>query len=278
MNTKMTASLRNQLLTPILCGALLTGLAQTGRASNLVTDGTFLQYSGAGTAQINAGSGFTQLTYWQTPLNPPAAYNSYNFLFLSGTADTSPGAFDDFGNYVELYGPGNGNPNGLPATDPLGGNFVALDSAYRQGALSQMINGLTSGNTYALSFYWAGAQQYGKVGATTDQLAVSLGASTQNTAVLSVTDGSVSGGGFTGWKSVTMSFTATGSSELLSFLASGTPTGGAQPPFALVGGISLIPGSGPPPVSDNTSTAALFGFSAILVGAAVRRRRLSCQQ
>lgn len=264
---KIMTPLRYRFLAPVLCGALAACLAQTGRAANLVTDGTFLNYSGAGSAQLQNGSGFTQLTSWTS------APGAYNFLFLSGTADTT-GAYDQFNNYVELYGPHNGNPNGLPATSPAGGNFVALDSAFNQGALSQTISGLISGDTYALTFYWAGAQQATKVGATYDQLAVSLGGTTQNTATLNVSDGSVSGGGFSGWKSVTMDFTATNSSEVLSFLASGGPAG-TVPPFALVGGVSLtLTNSNPPPgVPDSTSTAALFGFSVMAIGAAARRFR-----
>jgi len=269
LKTKMTAPLRNRLLATAFCAVIASSLAQEARANNLVTDGTFLSYTGPGTAQIAAGSGFTQLTYWQTPLDPPNSYNSYNFLFLPGAEYSSPGAFDTFGNYVELYGPGNGYANGMPATDPGGGNFVALDSSFDTGAISQTISGLTSGNSYTLSFYWAAAQQYGKPGSTYDQLAVSLGASTQDTAQLNIAQG-----GFSGWNLDSMTFTATGSSELLSFLAFGGPNG-TVPPFALLGDITLTNGTptNPPSAPDSASTATLLGLALVAVGYAGRRGR-----
>jgi hypothetical protein len=43
--------------------------------------------------------------------------------------------------------------------------------------------------------------------------------------------------GFSGWQLQTFDFTANSTSELLSFLAVGTPTG--VPPFALLDGVSL---------------------------------------
>jgi hypothetical protein len=267
MNAKLMTPLKSRLLAPMLCAALVTGLAQTGRAAvNLVTDGTFTNnYNAAQSALLGSAplGGYDSLVNWTT------ASGAYNLLFLKGTADVTGAYSPPFNNWVALYGPGNGFANGLPATDPAGGNFVALDSTYDPGTLSQTINGLISGDTYALTFYWAGAQQYGKVGATGDELAVSLGGVTQNTVSNSVPEG-----GFTGWQSVTFNYTATNSSELLSFLASGAPSG-AAPPFALVGGITLsLTTSNPPPsVPDTTSTAALFGFSVIVVGTAARRFR-----
>jgi hypothetical protein len=250
----------------MLCAALVTGLAQTGRAAvNLVTDGTFTNdYNASQSALLGSSptGGYDSLVNWTT------ASGAYNLLFLKGTADVTGAYSPPFNNYVELYGPNNGYANGLPATDPAGGNFVALDSTYDPGTLSQTINGLIKGDTYALTFYWAAAQQYGKLGATGDQLAVSLGGATQYTA-----SNSVPQAGFVPWASVTMDFTATNSSELLAFLAGGAPSG-AAPPFALVGGITLeLTTPGPPGVPDTTSTAALFGFSVIVVGAAARRFR-----
>jgi hypothetical protein len=50
--------------------------------------------------------------------------------------------------------------------------------------------------------------------------------------------------GFTGWRYTTLIFTATSTSEVLSFLAVGTPSG--EPPFSLLDGVSMVvpePGS-----------------------------------
>jgi len=98
-------------------------------------------------------------------------------------ADTT-GAPDQFsfgggGNFI-LDGPDNGYNNGLTAS-PDGGNFIAFDgeningeNQNGSGALSQMVNGLTPGQSTTVSFYFAGAQAYNYPGATTEQLAVSL--------------------------------------------------------------------------------------------------------
>jgi hypothetical protein len=257
MNTKMMIPLGNRLLATAFCAVIASGFAQVARAANLVQDGTFVATPGTG--QIGFS---TSLTYWQTPPN------TYDFLFqpLSPTLSTadSGGALGQFGN-VQLWGPGNGVANGLPGTDPAGGNFVALDSAFEIGALSQMITGLTAGDTYALSFYFAGAQQAGKTGPTGDMLSVSLGSATQYTA-----SNSVPSEGFSPWTLETLDYTATSSSELLSFLASGGPSG-SVPPFALLGGVTLSQITTPPSVPDRTSTAALLGFALVVVGYAGRR-------
>ena len=102
------------------------------------------------------------------------------------------------------------------------------------GAISQTVNGLTIGGNYALTFYWAAAQQQGFTGSTTEQWKVTLGSQEQDTAILDNVNH-----GFTGWKSQTFTYTATATSELLSFLAVGTPNG--VPPFALLDGVSMDP-------------------------------------
>jgi hypothetical protein len=201
--------------------ALTLSIFATSAKADLITNGGF-----ESTTNGNGELGYnTDVTGWSVP--PPNG--SYAFVFAPGTADTT-GANGEFGN-LSLWGPGNGSANGL-GPSPNGGNFVALDGAFQPGALSQTINGLTAGQSYTLSFYWAGAQQSGFVGANTEQLVVSFGSQTQDTPVLSNASQ-----GFTGWQQQTMTFTADGSSDVLSFLAFGTPSG--VPPFSLLDGVSL---------------------------------------
>lgn len=100
------------------------------------------------------------------------------------------------------------------------------------GPLSQTIDGLTVGKQYAVSFWWAGAQQAGFYSPTTEQWVVSLGDQT----IATPTVNNVSQG-FTGWAYQTFNYTATSSSELLSFLAVGTPSG--VPPFSLLDGVTV---------------------------------------
>jgi hypothetical protein len=202
---------------PLTAIALVLGASGPARA-DVVTNGGFESNGGNGQLGYN-----TSATGWSIS-------GGYSFLFAPGTADTT-GASGQYGA-LSLWGPGNGSANGLPATSPAGGYFLAQDSDFQQAAISQTINGLTAGQQYQLGFYSAGAQQFGFSGLSTDQWQVSLGAQTQTTGVVNVASQ-----GFSGWTYQTMNFTATSSSEVLSFLALGSPSG--VPPFALLDGVSL---------------------------------------
>jgi hypothetical protein len=211
--------MRIRLLALSVC---VFGLANAAHAAtDLVTNGGF-ETTTNGNGQLNyntVAAGWTEIN------------DGYSFVFAPGTADTT-GAVGQFGR-VWLWGPGehDGVQNGL-TTSPDGGNFVALSGNYNTQPLQQTITGLVAGKSYDVSFYYAGAQQYGYNGATTDQLGVSLGGQTQDTQVLHDVNH-----GFTGWMHETMVFTATGSSEVLSFLANSTPVG--TPPYALLDGVSV---------------------------------------
>lgn len=197
-------------------------------ADSLVTNGSFETNDGNGQLGYN-----TSATGWSV-VTPPG---SYIFLFGSGTADTS-GAIGQYGNLL-LWGPGSGSSNGLPASSPDGGYFVAMDAAFQTSALTQTINGLIVGDTYAVSFYWAASQQTCCTGQTIQNLTVSLGSETFTTSTITLPSQ-----GFSGWQSQTYDYTATSSSEVLSFLAAGSP---AVPPFTLLDGVTLNDTTAPIP-------------------------------
>jgi len=223
-------------------------LVSSAQASNLALNGDFEQLLVPGASMEFGGRfPFQQVTNWTT--------DGYNFVFAPGSADTTGGA-GEYGT-VSLWGPNNGSSNGLPATSPTGGNFLAMDGAYAVDAVSQTINGLIPGQKATVSFYWAGAQQKGYNSATTEQFQVSLGSETQFTPVLDNLDH-----GFTGWNKETLDFVPTSTSEVLSFLAIGTPNG--VPPFSLLDGVSVSVAPEP----------ATLGLLLIGVGSfgAIRRR------
>jgi len=194
----------------------------------------------------------------------------YNFVYLPNTADTT-GATGQA--TVKLWGPDNGGTNAaaLPLCAPQAGactassgNYVGADGAYEVSAISQTVTNLHAGEKVAVSFAWAGAQQSGFTGPTTDDWTVSLGTvspsnPSQTTNLLSLpTEGA------SGWMNQTFTFIATSSSEVLSFLATGTPTG--QPPFALLASVSVTN------VPEPASWAIMLTGMAGLIGIARRRR------
>jgi hypothetical protein len=223
--------------------ALLT-CASPAQANQIIVNGSF-ELTTNGSGQFDSK---TTATGWTS--------SGYNFIFASGTADTT-GATGDFGN-LKLWGPNDGSANGLPASSPDGGNYVAADGAFEIGAITQTVNGLIVGNSYNLSFFWAAAQQSGFNGATTEQWKVSLGGQEEDTPVLNNANH-----GFTGLKLETFSYTATATSEVLSFLSVGTPNG--VPPFALLDGVSLT--------TPEPGTCTLIGIG--LLGIPIARKLLA---
>jgi hypothetical protein len=244
---------------------LLLGVSSAAHAGDLVKNGGFemvtpgnhgisqFGYTGGDSAAI------TTVADWTT--------GGYNFIYAPGTADTTGSYTPQFDGYLELWGPNNGSANGLPATSPDGGNFVAADGAYEVSPIEQTVTGLTVGQQYTLGFYWAGAQQLGFDGPTTEQWQVSLGGETFSTPVLNNASH-----GFTGWQYQTFNYTATAPSEVLSFLAVGTPSG--VPPFSLLDGVSLNAAAVP---ESQYGFAVLTGLAAgtMLLGRLRRRARQS---
>ena len=231
----------------VAAAAAALSLAGAAQAVDLVTNGSF-ESTTNGPGQLGYN---TDATGWTVPSG------GYTFLFAPGTADStgSTGQFDA----LSLWGPGNGSANGLPATSPDGGNYVAEDGAFDVQPIQQTILGLRTGQKYAVSFYWGGAQQYSFTGPTTEEFDVSLGGETHSTATLHDTSH-----GFTGWQKETFRYTATSNSEVLSFLANGTPSG--DPPFSVLDGVSLY-------AVPEPATWAMMVVGVAGMGAVARRRR-----
>jgi PEP-CTERM motif len=228
--------------------------------AQVVLNGGFTTNGGNG--EVNGGgAGSTTVANWSVP---GSTDQKYVFVFNAGsgtsgtTADTTGAPGSD--GIVKLWGPGTGSANGLTLS-PNGGAFIGADGDFQDEPIQQTITGLVAGHEYAVSFDWAAAQQSGFTGATSSGWDVSLGAETIDTGNLAI--GSE---GFSGWRQSTFDFVATGTSETLSFLATGTG-GAALPPFSLLDGVSI---KGVP--EPSTWAMMVLGFG-LLGYASFRRRR-----
>jgi hypothetical protein len=231
--------------------AVAMAVGTGAHAANLVTNGGFESDSLGTPHEFGASYPATgqTVTGWTS-----ASTTAFNLWEPSGAvADGPTGADTRFGMTHQYLWK-------LPATpDPDGGAFVVLDGDPKgNGALTQMINGLVVGKTYTLSFDWAAAQIRNRTGATTEKLVVGFGGDTFTTTTLNNPNH-----GATGWYTVTTHFTATSTSQLLSFLSVGTPTG--FPPVVLLDGVSLAV---PEPTSWALMIVGFFGL-----GGALRSRR-----
>ncbi len=244
------------LIVPML--ALTLGAAVPARAG--LVNGSFEQFTGGynglpSELSNSSTGGYTALTGWTV------GSGTYGFLMAPGTLDTTGSHSPTYNNTFSLWGSKNGGLVTLPATSPDGGNFLALDAAagYRGAGISQTLTGLTVGNKYAVTFNWASGQQYGYTGATTESMQVSFGANqVQSTSTVSNLDK-----GFTPWRQQTFVFTADGTSDVLNFLAVGTPSG--LPPIVLLDGVGFA-------AVPEPGSLALVGIG-LLVTATVHRCR-----
>ncbi|HEY4082804.1 MAG TPA: PEP-CTERM sorting domain-containing protein [Burkholderiaceae bacterium] len=242
--------------------AILTCLLLTAGAAcaqtNLVVNGGFEQGSGSGfyaAYGLNTFNGFAP-TGWL------ASSTYYGNLVVSQTA-ANP--------YSNDWG-GVGVATDFQLTTPDGGNFVIADTdrteapAY-SGEIAQQINGLAIGQSYTLTFYQASSGKYQAKGASvqTTQWDVTFGDSTQVSPLMTAAYNTS-----TPWEKVTMSFTATSTSQLLSFFGNGSP-GGTPVIMAAIDGVSLT--AAMPVPEPATWGMTLLGVAVIGAFVSTRRRQ-----
>ncbi len=270
---------------------LASTLAHTAVAGvNLVQNGNFNDVSYNGTAPAGITTLFGQFGTGQGSNLTVANWTTtgYNFVYAPGTADSgsrsgganvgapneAPSLFNSsttgFG-ITYLYGPNNEAADGvsgatLPATSPLGNNFVAGDGGYIVDAISQTINGLEVNKAYELTFYWGGVEQESFSGGTTENWTVSLTDSGGNGQSFTTADvNNPITGEFSGWLQQKYVFIATAPTETLAFLAAGAPS--SEPPFSLLADVSLEI------VPDFSHWLLFAGFGGLAMTVEVLRRR-----
>jgi hypothetical protein len=238
--------------------AACASLGSAAQATNLVVNGGFENWGlGASSDEFSTqyGPGSGQLQGWTT--------TGLAFVFVPG----DPSAIGRY-NGFSLWGPANGNNNGL-TTSGQGGNYIGSDSDRGYGApISQTLTGLTAGNQYIVSFEWAAGQQQGFFGQTFESWEVYL-TDSGNSQIANFSTATVINPekGFQPWRGEKFGFTATETSHVLTFFANGGPNG--LPPFALLD--NVVVNDAVPEASTWVMLIAGLG----LVGAAARRRRLS---
>lgn len=232
--------------------------------SNL-TNGTALNVYGADSSgySINNWAACTSATCPSGSNTPNNGNNALAFLYTYNSQGDS--ITDTFGaNNFSLA-----DSSAIPKTYPGAcvtvtnncGNYIAVDGASGYNlALYQTVTNLTQGATYQLTFYEAAGQQSGNPNPTTEDWQVYFGSSTQTTTTIDNP-----GAGFTPWSLVTMDFTASGTSDVLEFLAQGGPSG--DPPMDLLADVSLTQ------VSSTPEPGAITLFGAGLLGLAALRRK-----
>jgi hypothetical protein len=235
--------------------------------TTLTTSAYFSQFSPNLPAPYtgSSGTGLSNVAGWTVNCVSPTSMTFFGGLCGPGSPLiflTFPGqATVDYGDGNKLYDGSMGGAGSsiMPPTSPDGGNFVVADgNQFLDDSISQTINGLTPGQLYELSFWQAAGQQTTQGGPTEEQWQVSLGSETQSSLLMSNPSE-----GFQAWNLQDMTFTATSPSEVLTFLAVGTPAGG--PPFVLLDGVSLT-------VSPEPSFLAPIGVG-LLGFLCIRRRR-----
>lgn len=228
--------------------AMLSGTAHA--TVNLATNGGFEQLLVANkSSEFGSQQTSQQVIGWTA--------TGYNFVFTPSQPADTVGATQG-SSTLKLWGTNDGGLNTL-ILSPDGGNYIAADGVYQVGTISQTINGLTPGDRVVVSFWYGGSQQYSYTGATTEGWQVTLGAQTISTPMVSNASH-----GFTGWYQATLSFVATSTSETLSFLPLGTPSG--VPPFSLLDGVVVT-------TPEPATWTILLGGTGVLFGIARRRRR-----
>ena len=245
-----------KLSTTVLLLPLALGLsAGSASAGNLVQNGNF-NLPGA-TAAVLISTGSTFVTDWVNQ----DVYTGYIPQGQSADQNWS-------GSLYGSAGPGYGIANGLVGP-PSGDGSVVVDGTAgfgnagpggSFGHIDQSISGLVAGQTYTLSFYQAGSQEYTVTGDQTEYFQVNLGDQSWDSPVMTVLSQ-----GFSPWQSVSTTFTWDGVGNTLQFVS----VGSGEPAFAMLTDVSLTGGVPEP----STWAMIIAGFAGLGFAARARSKK-----
>ena len=222
------------------------GLTTFANAAPLIVNGGFEDYSGTAPRGEFVNVNPTGWTVGNENLT------EFKIVMIN-----APGTADD-GSQWSVWGP-------FPNASPDGGNFLQSDGDPDFGAsVSQTVAGLVVGNSYDLSFYQAAGQEKGYDGITTELWKVTFGGDTQLSSKFTLPSHGVGQ-----WQLQTMSFIANSTSEVLKFLAVGTPSG--EPPMSFLDGVEMS--ATPPTTVPEPVSLALLGVGIAGLGVTRLHRR-----
>ena len=252
----------------LLAFALVLSVSIPVRAG-LITNGDFSSYTAGATvpnnnyiAHIGNGDPTTN-----GPLNGMGTLTDWTIFNGTSTVNTNAALA-----YAYLFSTANQNFLWTSAAAPPNGssNFLGVrgdnGSAHGVNSIPQTINGLTVGQSYAVSFDWAASQTTGASGTYSIGWDVSLGGGTaQHVGVTNQATHTT-----TAWMHDSFTFTATASSEVLKFLAVSPVVQG--PPTALLTNIDLESVAVPEP--STLVSLGLGGIAFVAIGLRRRARAL----
>ncbi len=189
----MTAALGSLALAPLLStGAQAANLVQNGGFETNTLPSPLLTLTPASGAEIDSNWHYNgDLAGWSS-----TGGSTYNILFFGNVANAKSIDADTRFTSTEAQ---HLNSN-FDSLSPNGGNFMGLDGdPVANGPLEPTINGLTVGDKYELSFYWAGTELSNRTGFGTVRLTGSLGADAFATTPYPNSNGPGTPGSFSGW-------------------------------------------------------------------------------
>lgn len=211
--------------------------------------GGILGGSLSGAPLFTSNFDYSGLGPWQLNVAPPSTLDGWTVS--TGSVDWIGSGWTDAGARTNPALSGSIDLNGLGA-----------------GGVSRTLTGLTSGATYAVSFYLAGNPFNGTTWSAIQNGTLTFGSATQ-ALTFDTTGRSASN---MGWTAVTYNFVATGSTQTVTFASTDAP---GDPNGIAIDGVSVSLLNGPPPPPSGIpepATTALMG-AGLAVLAMIRYRR-----